>query len=160
MLGLLAVLTVAALFAIAHPSAPGGGLALDPSEEPLLPAHDPARDVYAEAVRNFGDDDVMVIGMETSDVFTTAELAALKRISEAIRRLPGVRSTESLIDATAFRYAPAEDAVRIDPLIDEIPTGAAALADLRARVLADRIYRRRSSRATAAWRPSTFPSAP
>ena len=102
-LGVLAALTVAALFAIAHPSAPGGGLTLDPSEEPLLPAHDPARDVYADAVRNFGDDDVMVIGMETADVFTAAELEAVKRISEAIRRLPGVRFTESLIDATEVR---------------------------------------------------------
>ena len=139
-LGTFAALTVASLFAVAHPSAPGGGLTLDPSEEPLLPAHDPARDVYAEAVRNFGEDDVMVIGMETADVFTAAALEAVKRISEAIRRLPGVRSTDSLIDATAFRYAPAEDAVRIDPLIDEIPTDPAALADLRARALADRIY--------------------
>src|SRR5512147_3338679 len=103
-LATFAALTVASIFAVAHPSAPGGGLALDPSEEPLLPAHDPARDVYAEAVRNFGEDDVMVIGMETADVFTHAELAAVQRISEAIRRLPGVRSTESLIDATEVRY--------------------------------------------------------
>ncbi len=138
--GIVAALTVASLFAIAHPSAPGGGLTLDPSEEPLLPAHDPARDVYAEAVRNFGEDDVMVIGMETADVFTPAELEAVKRISEAIRRLPSVRSTESLIDATAFRYAPAEDAVRIESLIGEIPTDPVALAELRARTLGDRIY--------------------
>lgn len=141
-LGSFAAVTVAALFAVAHPSAPGGGLRLDPSEEPLLPAHDPARDVYAEAVRNFGEDDVMVIGMETADVFTTDALAAVKRIGEAIRRLPGVRATESLLDAIAFRYEPAEDTVRIDHLVDEIPTDAAALADLRARALSDRIYPR------------------
>ncbi len=139
-LGSFAAVTVASLFAVAHPSAPGGGLTLDASEEPLLPAHDPARDVYAEAVRNFGEDDVMVIGMETADVFTTAALEAVKRISDAIRRLPGVRSTDSLINATAFQYAPSENVVRIDPLIDEIPTDARALAGLRARTLADRIY--------------------
>lgn len=139
-LGTFAALTIASLFAVAHPSAPGGGLTLDPSEEPLLPAHDPARGVYADAVRNFGEDDVMVIGMETADVFTPTALEAMKRITEAIRRLPGVRSTDSLINATAFRYAPAEDTARIDPLIDEIPTDAGALADLRARTLADRIY--------------------
>ena len=139
-LGIFAALTVASLFAVAHPSAPGGGLRLDPSEEPLLPAHDPARDVYAEAVRNFGEDDVMVIGMETADVFTPAALAAVKRISDAVRRLPGVRATDSLMNATAFRYEAAEDAVRIDPLIDEIPADAGALGELRARTLADRIY--------------------
>jgi predicted RND superfamily exporter protein len=141
-LGTFAALTVVSLFVVAHPSAPGGGLTLDPSEEPLLPAHEPARDVYADAVRNFGEDDVMVIGMETPDVFTSGALEAIDRISDAIRRLPGVRSTESLMNATAFRYAPAEDAVEIDPLIDAVPTDPAALADLRTRVLADRIYPR------------------
>ncbi len=136
----IGAITVAALFAMAHPAAPGGGMRLDPSEEPLLPAEDPARDVYAEAIANFGDDDLMVIGMETADVFTSAHLEALTRITEAIRRLPGVRSTDSLVDATSFRYSPADDVVNVERLVDPIPTDPAALADLRARVLADRIH--------------------
>lgn len=139
-LGLLAALTAASVIAIAHPSAPNGGIRLDPSEEPLLPTGDPARAVYAEAVRNFGDDDVMVIGMETDDLFTARHLEALRRITERIRQLPGVRATDSLIDATAFRYDPAEDLVAVEPFLDAIPSDPTALTGLRARARADRLY--------------------
>jgi predicted RND superfamily exporter protein len=138
----LALVTLAALAAIARPHAPGTGIRLDPSEEPLLPAVDPSRAVYADAIANFGDDDVMVIGMETADVFTAEHLDALRRISDQIRRLPGVRSVESLIDATAFRYDRAEDLLTIEPFIDAVPRDPASLASLRTRALADRIYPR------------------
>jgi len=141
-LAALAVVTVAALVAVARPHAPGAGIRLDPSEEPLLPAVDSARDVYADAIANFGDDDVMVIGMETTDVFTAEHLETLRRISEAIRRLPGVRSVESLIDATAFRYDRAEDVLRVEPFIDTVPHDATALDALRQRALVDRLYPR------------------
>src|SRR4051794_9484500 len=121
LLGALAVLTAAAVFAIVRPHAPGGGITLDPSEEPLLPVTDPSRDVYAEAVRNFGDDDVMVIGMDTGGVFTHEHLEALRRITERVRQLPGVRATDSLIDATAFRYDAAADLVTVERFIATVP---------------------------------------
>jgi hypothetical protein len=89
-LALIGVLTTAALVAITHPSAPSGGIRLDPSEEPLLPVGDPARDLYADAIRNCGDDDVMVIGMETADVFTAAHLEALR-----LARPPSPRSSDA-----------------------------------------------------------------
>ncbi len=141
-LGVLGLVTIAAFVAIARPHAPGTGIRLDPSEEPLLPAGDPARVVYADAIANFGDDDVMVIGMETADVFTAEHLDALRRLSARIRQLPGVRAVESLIDATAFRYDRAEDLLTVEPFIDEVPRAPAALADLRTRALADRLYPR------------------
>ncbi len=140
-LGAIALVTVGAAFAVLHPSAPNGGIRLDPSEEPLLPVGDPSREVYADAVRNFGDDDVMVIGMDTDGgVFEADQLRALRRITDQIRRLPGVRATETLVDATAFRYDPHEDLLSVEPFIDAIPTDAAVLARLRARALADRLY--------------------
>lgn len=141
-LAALALVSIAALAAVARPHAPGAGIRLDPSEEPLLPAVDPSRDVYADAIANFGDDDVMVIGMETPDVFTADHLDALRRISERIRQLPGVRAVESLIDATAFRYDPGEDLLSVEPFIDAVPRDPAALATLRERALADRLYPR------------------
>ena len=141
-LAALALVTLAALGAVVRPHAPGTGIRLDPSEEPLLPAVDPARDVYADAIANFGDDDVMVIGMETADVFTEENLAVLRRISEHVRRLPGVRAVESLIDATAYRYDRAEDVLTVEAFIDEVPHDPAALAALRSRALADRLYPR------------------
>ncbi|MEO6026305.1 MAG: MMPL family transporter [Candidatus Binatia bacterium] len=140
-LAAIALLTAASVFAVAHPNSPGGGIRLDPSEEPLLPVGDPSREVYADAVRNFGDDDVMVIGMDTDDgVFTVDALTALQRITVHIRRLPGVRATDSLIDATAFRYDAADDLLSVEPFIDVVPTDAEALTRLRTHALADRLY--------------------
>ncbi len=134
---LVSVAAAAALIALGPPRF---RVSLDPSEEPLLPRGDPSRPVYDEAVQNFGDDDVFVIGMETGDVFTRESLAALRRVSDRIRRLPGVRAVESLVDTSAFRYEAADDAVRVDRFIEEIPEDGAALAGLRAKALADRIH--------------------
>ncbi|MCC6765267.1 MAG: MMPL family transporter [Deltaproteobacteria bacterium] len=140
-LGVLALVTVGAVWLVLHPSAPNGGIRLDPSEEPLLPVGDPGRDVYADAIRNFGDDDVMVIGMDTPDgIFVAEHLHAIRRISERIRRLPGVRATETILDATAFRYDARDDLLAVEPFIDVIPTDADALARLRRRALSDRLY--------------------
>jgi hypothetical protein len=83
----------------------------------------------------------MVIGMDTDGgVFDAEHLTALRRITESIRRLPGVRSTETLIDATTFRYDRQEDLVAVEPFIDAIPSDPTVLAELRARALADRLY--------------------
>jgi len=79
--GVLAVLLALSLLAAAalvqlRPL--GLRLQLDPSTESLLPAHDPARPVYEQAIREFGDDEIFAIAMETSDgVFTQANLTAL-----------------------------------------------------------------------------------
>ncbi|MCC6847760.1 MAG: MMPL family transporter [Deltaproteobacteria bacterium] len=137
----LALVTVGAAWLVLHPSAPNGGIRLDPSEEPLLPVGDPSRDVYADAIRNFGDDDVMVIGMDTTDgIFAAEHLQAIRRITERIRRLPGVRATETIVDATAFRYDARDDLLAVELFIDAIPTDADALARLRRRALSDRLY--------------------
>ncbi len=115
---------------------------LDSSEGPMLRRGDPAREIYREAIDTFGDDDVYVVAMETSDVFAPAHLWALRRVSDRIRRLPGVRTVESLVDTTTYRYVPETDAVEVGAFIDDIPEDGAALADLRRRALSDRLYPR------------------
>jgi predicted RND superfamily exporter protein len=113
---------------------------LDASEEPLMLRDDPAREVYAEATRSFGNDDIYVIAMLTDDVFTHANLEALRRISHAVLKLPGVRRAESLVDVPTYRWETAKDWLDVSRFIDEVPSDPAALADLRARALADPIY--------------------
>ncbi|MEX2207843.1 MAG: MMPL family transporter [Myxococcota bacterium] len=113
---------------------------LDASEEPLMLRDDPAREVYAEATRSFGNDDIYVIAMLTDDVFTAENLAALRRISHAVQRLPGVRGAESLVDVPTYRWDAAKDWLDVSRFIDELPSDPAELADLRARALADPIY--------------------
>ena len=115
---------------------------LDPSSEALLPVADPARDVYRQAVLDFGSDDMYVIAMETDDVFQREQLEALRRISDEIRRLDGVTAAESVLDVHAYRYDPVEEMVEITRFIPEIPESADELAELRERALADPLYPR------------------
>jgi predicted RND superfamily exporter protein len=108
----------------------------------MLPARDPAKDVYREAVRDFGDDEVFVIAMETPDLFTAEDLAALRQVSNRIEALPEVREARSLSHVMSFRWVPEQDYIEIRPLIEEIPTDPAELAALRERVIHDPLYRR------------------
>ncbi len=113
---------------------------LDPSEEPLMLRDDPARAVYAEATRTFGNDDIYVIAMLCDDVFTFENLSALRRIGHAVLKLPGVRRAESLVDVPTYRWDDTKEWLDVSRFIDELPADSAALADLRARALADPIY--------------------
>jgi predicted RND superfamily exporter protein len=138
----LAAVTLLAAAPLVRLSPPGFALQLDPSTEPLLPAGDPARDVYDEAVLEFGDDEVFVVALETDDVFRRERLALLRRVTDAIARLPEVRSVQSLTDVIAFHWNPDEESIDVGRFIDDIPSSDAALADLHARALADSLYRR------------------
>src|SRR5262245_8343524 len=118
-------------------------IGVDASSEPLLPENDPGEPIYQKAILDFGDDDVFVIAMETGgDVFTFDHLTTLRRVSDEIEKLPGVRGAESLVDVYAYRWDPKSELVEMGRFIedDEIPTDPAALADLRARALADPLY--------------------
>lgn len=141
-LALLVAVSLAAAAALVRPHPLGLRVRIDPSTDSLLPKGDPARAAYAEAVRHFGNDEVFVVEMKTDDVFTAANLAALRRVSDAIRRLPGVVGVTSLIDVYSFRYDPKQDWVDVRPFIEEIPQDKGELAKLRARALADPLYRR------------------
>ncbi len=121
---------------------PGLRLEIDPSTEPLLPARDPAVEVYRRAVRDFGDDQLFVIAMETEGVFAAPNLEALRRVGDGVSRLEGVRSVRSLARVTSFRFDREADWIEIRPFIEEIPEDPGELARLRERAIADPVYRR------------------
>jgi predicted RND superfamily exporter protein len=141
-LGALAVVTAAACVPLLRFEPLRLGLEIDPSTEPLLPRGDPARGVYEEAVREFGDDEVFVVAMETDDVFQRERLERLQRVTDAIARLPEVRSVQSLTDVVAFRWEPEGEWIDVGRFIEDIPEDPEALARLRERALADPLYRR------------------
>ncbi|HEM47658.1 MAG TPA: hypothetical protein ENO23_11510, partial [Alphaproteobacteria bacterium] len=132
-LGLLGVVTGVALLGIASLSPPGLRLRIDPSTEPLLPAGDPSRETYRQAVRDFGDDEIYAVAIVCGEVFTWRCLDALDRAGSAIARLDGVRSVSSLTDVTSFRWDPRAQWIEIRPFIDDVPEDAASLAALRSR---------------------------
>ncbi|MCP3983520.1 MAG: RND family transporter [bacterium] len=141
-IGVVALLSVAAAVPLVRLEPLGLNLRIDPSTEPLLPAGDPAQEVYRAAVRNFGDDEVFVIAMEADDLFTAEGLGRLRRITDAIDHLPEVRTVQSLTDVVAFRFDREADWLDIADFIEEIPTDPRALAAIRAEALADPLYAR------------------
>jgi predicted RND superfamily exporter protein len=120
----------------------GLNLRIDPSTEPLLPAGDPAQEIYRSAVRDFGDDEVFVIAMQSEDVFRAETLATLRRATDRIARFPEVRKVQSLSDVVAFRYDAQSDWIEVSSFIDQIPTDPGELEALRQRALADPLYRK------------------
>ncbi len=136
--------TLAAVGAIVElgPEGPGLRLRIDPSTEPMLPLGDPGREHYQRAVRDFGDDEVFVIAMETEGVFEPRHLETLRRIGHAVARLPGVTGVTHLADVTSFRYVEEEDWIEVRPFIEDVPAEPAALAELRERALANPLYRK------------------
>jgi hypothetical protein len=142
-LGAVLLLCAVAAGALVRLDPPGLRLEIDPSTEPLLPAGDPAIGIYRRAVRDFGDDQLFVVAMESEGgVFHAPELAALRRVGDAVSRLEGVRGVRSLLRVTSFHYDREADAVEIRPLIEEIPEDPAELARLRERAISDPTYRR------------------
>ncbi|MGH0032690.1 MAG: efflux RND transporter permease subunit [Myxococcota bacterium] len=141
-LGLLALVSAVALATLVRPEPPGLRLRIDPSTESLLPTGDPATETYRRAVRDFGDDQVYVIAMETEDVFRAEHLEALRRVTDAVSRLEGVRSVKSLLRVTSFRYVAEDDWIEVRPFIEDVPRDPAELDRLRARATGDPLYRK------------------
>jgi predicted RND superfamily exporter protein len=116
----------------------GFNIDIDPSSGPLLLRSDPSRALYRQAVLDFGTDDVYVIAVSTDDVFTSENLGRLRRLTEALRRLEGVRSVESLTRTLAIQQD--DGLIEIGHFIEDVPDDPEGLADLRRRSLADPLH--------------------
>ncbi|HVN40782.1 MAG TPA: MMPL family transporter [Myxococcota bacterium] len=139
----LAGVTLLAFAAMVRVDPPGLRLVIDPSTEPLLPWGDPDIATYRQAIRDFGDDQMYVIAMETQQgVFSQEHLSALRRVRDRVSRLPGVRAAQSLVGATTFGYSAPDDWIEVKPFLEEIPSDPAALDALRERALHDPLYLR------------------
>lgn len=139
-LALAGAVTALALAQLLSPQPPFTQVRLDPSSEPLLRRHHRMNEVYREALLSFGSDDIYVVAMETDDAFRREQLEALRRVTDGIRGLPGVRDAESLTNVLSFRWNASEQWAEVSKFIDDIPSDADALADLRRRALANRLY--------------------
>jgi len=139
----VACVSLVAGVALFHFDPPALRVHLDPSTEPLLPRGDPARGIYEQAVREFGDDEIFVIAVEfDGDLFTRENLLLLERVHRELARLDGVRRVQSLTQAVTFRYEAEEDWLDVGPLMDDVPDTPAGLAELRARALGDPLLQR------------------
>ena len=113
-------------------------LRIDESSEGLMVQRDPARQFYEQAKQRFGSDNHTIVLIKADDVFTPAVLTSVKRLSDALGRLPSVSRVESL--TTVKNLKGEGDALTTDPLIgDVVPESPDALARLRADALGSRL---------------------
>lgn len=137
-LGSILVATLLSLTALVDPFTGAPRLALDPSIESMLRRDDPGLATWERANELFDGGDLLLVALEAEDVFTTAVLTRLQRLTERIEAQPEVRYASSLSTALNIRSEGGE--LLVEPFFDEVPTTPEALAELRRRALADPIY--------------------
>ena len=96
-----------------------------------LPKDDVAAMLFSEIGRTYGGNDMLLIGVEAEDVFSSEALHFLKEVTDSVRSVQGigyVTSLTNVIDIKATEYG-----LEIGRLIDEydIPEDAQLLEELR-----------------------------
>ncbi|WP_447975238.1 MMPL family transporter [Nitrospira sp. Kam-Ns4a] len=128
------VLAATAAFALQIPK-----LEVDTSAEGLMLEKDPSKAYYDKIKTKFGSDNLTIVLVKADDVFAAPVLQSLKRLSDAIERLPGVSRVESL--TTVNNIKGEGDSLNTEPLVGaRVPTDLARLAKIRADALGNRIF--------------------
>jgi predicted RND superfamily exporter protein len=113
-------------------------LQIDPDVRRLLPDATTKTQFYDRARRLFGDDDVVVLALHTEDIFTPDSLRRIRRLTERIDSLEGVRQVISVANAVDIRSGP--DELVVGSFFDEVPEDREGLEQIRQRVLANPMY--------------------
>ncbi len=131
---------LAALLCVAGFASQIPKLTIDTSNEGFLHRDDPVRIYYEQFREDFGRDEMLIVAIETDDVFRLEFLRKLKALHEELRdSVPLLEEVNSLINA---RHTYGEnDALVVGELLEEIPRRRSELAALRRRVLAHPLYR-------------------
>ncbi len=138
LLGVLAVTVAAAWPLVDVENRRFRPLAVDMSQESLLPEGDEARLFYDYVRKAFGSDESMVVAVSTDDVFTHDSLARIQRIVSRIEQLDGVHHVVAITNAANVRGS--EEGIDIRAFVKEVPTDPAALAELRSQALENSLY--------------------
>jgi len=106
-----------------------------------IPPGHPLVIVGKQIVKLFGGKYVTVIGFypESGTVYTPAILGKVKRVTEELEKLPGVKpgSVVSLMSPRVKDIASSDDALEIRPLAAKVPSNDAEIAAFRERVAAN-----------------------
>lgn len=113
-------------------------IGFDPSANRLLPEDDPDVAFYEHSRDVFGNDESLVVVVRRDDIFTRENLALVKRLTERLARVDGVRTATSLANAPDVRAA--DGAVQIEPLFAQVPDDLAALRAVRERALGNPVF--------------------
>jgi predicted RND superfamily exporter protein len=132
---LLLGLTLASVAGIFDPIRGVPRIRVDPSLNEMLPEGDSARLFYEELVERFGSDDVVLVVLRSTELFTPAGLETLVRATHALEAAPGVHHVEGL--ANALRLRAVDDDLDISGFLETLPTTPEEADRLRVDVLAD-----------------------
>ncbi|MGB5306443.1 MAG: MMPL family transporter, partial [Gammaproteobacteria bacterium] len=138
-LALVAALAVLAALQLFDPKTGQLLLEIDPSANRLIAEDEPAKQFYDKTRRIFGSDETLIITLSSGDVFTLDTLERIDRMTRQISELESVHHVVSLTNALDIRST--ADGLDIAPFIDNIAGKPGEIASIRARVLANPIYR-------------------
>jgi hydrophobe/amphiphile efflux-3 (HAE3) family protein len=114
-------------------------LKIETAVDKILPHGSPDRVFYDDFQERFGGDNIIYIGMLVQeDVFTPENLASVKRMTERIGKVDGVRHVVSLSNAPDIRSEEGEVVIR--SVYDEVPDTPAGIQELRDRVMDNPIH--------------------
>lgn len=133
--GLLVLMTLLAAAGIVDPIRGLPRIRIDPSLNEMLPADDSARRFYDELIERFGSDDVVLVALRSSELFSPDGLATVVRTTRALEQAPGVQHVDGL--ATALRLRPVDDDVEISGYLETLPRNLREAERLRAELLTD-----------------------
>ncbi len=136
---LVAGLFVLATLQIVDPRTGQLRLEIDPSANRLISEDEPAKLFYDNSRRIFGSDETLVITLTSADIFTRDTLARIDRMTGRISEIDSVHHVVSLTNALDIRST--DEGLDIAPFIENIAAGATDMAAVRARVLANPVYR-------------------
>lgn len=108
-----------------------------------IPPGDPRVIVGKRIEKLFGGKYMTVIGFypENGTVYTPDILAKVKRVTETVEKIPGVKSGSviSLMSKRVKDINSTEDSLEVKQLADKVPTNDAEMADFRKRVERNRV---------------------
>ena len=114
-------------------------LRIDTSNEGLLRPDDPIILNYNEFRDQFGRDDLMVLAIESDQIFTVPFLKKLQRLHRQIEdQVPHVSEITSLVNGRETRGQ--GDVLLVDDLLADFPETEEQLAELKERVLSNPVY--------------------
>ncbi|MFC1524692.1 MMPL family transporter, partial [Thermodesulfobacteriota bacterium] len=134
-IGLMILLAIGAVRQLPH-------LTIDMSDEGFLHADDPILQTYNDFRDQFGRDDLIVLAIESDQIFQQSFLRKLKQLHEALEdNVPHLDEIISMVNARNTRGV--TDGIIVEDLLEHWPEDKQSLNELKKRVMENPLYRDR-----------------
>ncbi len=111
----------------------------DPSLKSFILEDDSDYVFYNEYKEKFGQDEILCVAFRDGDIFTSENLALIRRLTKRIEDVDNIYDVKSLTNAEYILST--EDSFEAVPLVDEIPEGERELAKVQYLATSNPIFR-------------------